>query len=69
MLCGSCFDDFPILDAGVTSESASSTIRAVCRLLGFKCSEDKELEFEEKTAMLGVVFDTSKVKEAVHNLE
>ena len=64
VLCGSYFDDFPILDAGVTSDSASSTIRAVCRLLGFKWSEDKELEFAEKTAMLGVVFDTSKVSEA-----
>ena len=64
VLCGSYFDDFPILDAGVTSDSASSTIRAVCRLLGFKCSEDKNLEFAEKTTMLGVVFDTSKVSEA-----
>ena len=64
VLCGSYFDDFPILDAGMTSDSASSTIRAVCRLLGFKCLEDKELEFAEKTTMLGVVFDTSKMRQA-----
>lgn len=64
VLCGSYFDDFPILDLGCTSGSASSTVRAICKLLGFKCSEDKELEFADKTAMLGVIFDTSMAKEA-----
>ena len=64
VVCGSYFDDFPVLDAGITSNSASSTIRAECRLLGFKCSEDKELDFSDKTAMLGVACDTSKACEA-----
>ena len=31
------------------------------RLLGFKCSEDKEVGFSEQTEMLGVVFDTKDV--------
>ena len=64
VVCGSYFDDFPVLDAGITSESSASTIRAVCRLLGFKCSEDKELEFSDRPAMMGVIFDTSKACDA-----
>ena len=39
IVCGSYFDDFPILDLGITSSSATSTVRAVCRLLGFKCQK------------------------------
>ena len=64
IVCGSYIDDFPIIDLGMTSSSATSTVTAVCRLLGFKCSEDKELDFSDRTPMLGVIFDTSKASKA-----
>ena len=47
---------FPILDLGCTSGSASSTVRAICKLLGFKCSEDKELEFAGQDCYAGSDF-------------
>ena len=61
VICSAYFDDFPILDASSTSQVCESAIRAAVRLLGFKCSEDKEVGFSEQTEMLGVVFDTGDV--------
>ena len=57
VICGAYFDDFPILDF------AGLTVRAVCKLLGMRCSEEKEVEFSEKTPLLGVIFDTSLLQQ------
>lgn len=60
IICTCYFDDFPILDVGMTSLACDNLIRSVMRILGFKCSEDKELGFNERTEMLGVVLDTTQ---------
>ena len=49
---GAYFDDVPILDFETTSKSAGLTVRAICKLLGMRCSEEKEVEFSEKTPLL-----------------
>ena len=36
--------------------------RSIMAMLGFSCSVDKEVEFSERTEMLGVCFDTAGVK-------
>lgn len=58
VLCTAYFDDFPVLDLSAARQVCENLIRAVVRILGFKCSEDKEVGFSEQTEMLGVVFDT-----------
>jgi hypothetical protein len=63
VLCTNYFDDYPVLDFSSTAGVTVHAIRSVMALLGFKCSVDKEMEFEERTDMLGVCVDTSKVSD------
>ena len=61
-ICSAYLDDFPILDFETTSKSAGLTVWAVCKLLGVWCSEETEIDFSERTPLLGVVFDTSSLQ-------
>ena len=61
VILSALFDDFPVLDASSTNQVCESAVTAVMRLLGFKCSEDKEVGFNERIETLGLVFDTRDV--------
>ena len=58
VLCGAYFDDYPLLDFGVSASSADGTAKAIFKLLGFMVSVDKDVEFSDTTTMLGVSLDT-----------
>ena len=51
------YDDFPVVDFTILSDSSANTIRALMKILGFACSIDKELPFAPSAEMLGVVLD------------
>ena len=59
ILCTNYFDDYPVLDFSSTSDTSVHAIRSIMSMLGFKCSLDKEVEFTEKTDLLGVTLDTT----------
>ena len=62
VMCSAYFDDYPLVDLSYTAASSALTARAVFRLLGVKCSEDKEMDFSNRTSMLGVILDTSNCR-------
>ena len=53
------YDDFPVIDFKFLSAHTEAAIRTLTSLLGFTCSLDKELPFNETAEMLGVNLDLS----------
>jgi hypothetical protein len=51
------FDDYPVMELQGLAANGESTAAAVCKLMGFKTSVDKELPFSASASMLGVVVD------------
>ena len=62
ILCTNYFDDYPVLEFSGSAAVTVPAIRSVMSMLGFRCSVDKEVDFSEKTEMLGVCFDTTDVE-------
>ena len=62
ILCTNYFDDYPVLEFSGSASVTVPAVRSVMSMLGFRCSLDKEVEFSEKTEMLGVCFDTSEAE-------
>eukprot|EP00435_Cladocopium_sp_Y103_P058672 s441_g20.t1 len=54
------YDDFPVVDFKILSDHTTAAIRALTSLLGFEVALDKELPFDTKAEMLGVVLDLSQ---------
>ena len=63
ILCTNYFDDYLVLDFASAAGVTVHAVRSIMALLGFKCSVDKEMEFDEKTDMVGVCVDTTEVKD------
>ena len=51
------YDDYPVLEVSMLASNTEKTIRKLMRLLGFSCSEDKELPFSTVYDLLGVRLD------------
>ena len=51
------YDDYPVLEVSMLAANTEKTIRKLMRLLGFSCSEDKELPFSTVYDLLGVRSD------------
>eukprot|EP00439_Symbiodinium_sp_Y106_P021621 s7722_g2.t1 len=51
------YDDYPVLEMSMLASNTEKTIRKLMRLLGFSCSEDKELPFSAVYDLLGVRLD------------
>ena len=59
------YDDYPVVKFKILAEHTAAAIRALTSMLGFECSLDKELPFDVKTEMLGVVLDLSQSNSSV----